>query len=234
MKKLISLFVLIFFIFGLYFLYQKSLINKRIGDRTKASLIINNELKTLWDWLNVYINFNWKSLPIPENKIDVKINNVLVWYQWYIWSEIIKEIWFDENFLKDSFTNQYYTYFLTVDWKFFQLMWHTLWNIILDNDYSIFDYLIAVFTFNDSNNKFDILVYWNKLWIITDKNNLPIQDTLGEKYFDYGNFLDEYKVYFKGDEFINWKIDNIDLLKESLEKWWRWFSVVDWKLIHNK
>ena len=270
MKKIISLLVLISFIFWGYFLYQKNVVYKEL---TTIINIINSSSKNAEESANncrKIMNFDIlllhksdidiskieeyrymcqvnmeaynygrlkaisenlsltqinKEIDIPINKINININNALVWYQWYIWDEILKDIFLDNY--KDIITQESFIYYLTSDKKYFQLMWYKWKDKDINMDYSFLNYIYSIFTFDIRSElkmiNLDVIILWKKILIITDKNNLPIQNILKEESFDYKNLLEGYRVYFKDDEFLSWKIENIDLFKQSLEEWWKWF-----------
>ena len=123
-------------------------------------------MKAISDWLELYrTKF---SLPLPEDNVDIKANGTVIAYQWYAWANVLESIEFSNGW-KDPKNDIYYSYYLTKDKKYFQLMWfleeedNLQTNIF--NQIGAVDYSILIPT-----------VYWNKLGILTDELNTPVQE----------------------------------------------------------
>ncbi len=115
------------------------------------------------------------SLPVPENSVQVLANWILVWYQWYAWEDTLSSIEFKE-WWKDPKDKNYYSYYLTKDKKYFQLM--TFLEDQGSNDISLFPSTYA----SENYSKRYPRVTWNNLWILTDINNSPIQEVALVKF----------------------------------------------------
>lgn len=114
-------------------------------------------------------------LMVPDKRIDIYSSWILLWFQWYLSNEIIKKIWFKWNW-KDPLDQVFYTYYLTKDFRNPWVMGYlennpnkSSFNIL--KNYSMISKVNAL----DYKERYPI-IFWKKLWIIIDDNNLPIQE----------------------------------------------------------
>jgi len=77
------------------------------------------QLKSMSDALELYRTK--KSLPIPDDKVDIKTNSKTIAYQGYIWKNVLETIEYTESWL-DPKDKTYFSYYLTKNKKYFQLM----------------------------------------------------------------------------------------------------------------
>jgi prepilin-type N-terminal cleavage/methylation domain-containing protein len=126
-----------------------------------------SQLVAMKEWLDSR-NLS-SSLPMPDDYVEVKVNWKTIWYQWFIWKDVLTTIWYNKDG-KDPKTGKYYSYYITKDKNYFQLMTHledewtissiSLWNKAIAYDYStMYNWVV-----------------WTKLWILTDEFNTPIQE----------------------------------------------------------
>ena len=188
-----------------------------------------SNMKALSDWLELYgTKF---TLPLPENKVEVKANWAVIAYQWYAWADIIESIEFSNKW-KDPKDDIYYSYYLTKDKKSFQLMWFLedeenleAWTgsslVVASSQEWIVDY----------SSRFP-KVYWSKLWILTDNSNIPIQEitsiALAKKIeLDTTNSWTVYSVHIKDGRTytLTWSILNHKLY--TLSKFWTYWPPKD-------
>jgi len=78
-----------------------------------------SQLTKLSDALQVYSAS--KTLPLPDNSIDITASWALIAYQWEVWVDVLETIDYT-NGGKDPKDDTYYTYYLTKDRKSLQLM----------------------------------------------------------------------------------------------------------------
>jgi len=105
------------------------------------------------------------TLPLPEDYVSVKVNWETIAYQWQIWESILEKINF-ENWWLDPKSKDYFSYYLTKNKKEFQILafleeeqkTSSIINNTLATDYSVFFPYVS----------------WQKLWILLDTNNTPI------------------------------------------------------------
>ena len=132
-----------------------------------------SNMKAISDWLELYrTKF---TLPLPEDSVDIKANGSVISYQWYAWANVLESIEFSNGW-KDPKDDIYYSYYLTRDKKYFQLMWflEDEENLEASSESSLIvtssqEWII------DYSSRFP-KVYWSKLWILTDNSNIPVQE----------------------------------------------------------
>ena len=82
-----------------------------------------SQLKSISDWLELY--WTKHDLPIPEDKVDIKVwtwtNEKTIAYQWYAWKNILETIEYSSEWV-DPKDWTYFSYYLTKDKKYYQLM----------------------------------------------------------------------------------------------------------------
>jgi prepilin-type N-terminal cleavage/methylation domain-containing protein len=128
------------------------------------------QLVSIHDGLELYRTRN--DLPLPDDNVEVQANGKTIAYQWYVWSNTLETIDFTKGW-KDPRDGAYFSYYLTANRKYFQLMGFleedtnttTKLNSV-PKSYAV-DYSSRIPT-----------VYWKKLWILTDSNNRPIQEVI--------------------------------------------------------
>ena len=212
-----------------------SLYLKWVRDTNRIS-----QIKSISDWLDLFKLKN--NLPLPDEYVEVKVNWMIVAYQWYLWKKIIDTINYSSKWV-DPKTWSYFSYYLTKDRINFQLMSY------LEDKKNLQANLIDINQTNaeDYSKKYPT-VYWKKLWILTDENNTPIQEVSEIKanwYIDLWT-TNSWTVYIAHIEdweelSFSWKIlkDKIEsLAKESI--YWapkdcaEWFIWVPWDAWFNQ
>ena len=200
-----------------------------------------SQLKAIGDALYMYSTN--KSLPIPDDKIDIKSWDDIIAYQWYVWADVIETISYSSEW-KDPKDYTYFSYYLTKDRKYFQLMAFLeeennkilayyskinntktlVWKWILKKTQAEINY----------ENRYPY-TQWRKLWIITTDKNIPIQETwITEIKIDDVWTQGNYKSYLKTDEVIKWSWSILSNLADIAKVWWRWYSVDDnWELVYK-
>ncbi len=140
------------------------------------------QMTSLSDWLNLYSTAN--NLPIPEENVEVTIGTNLIGYQGYAGANILETI----NFTKwglDPKDNTYFSYYLTRDRRFFQLMWFLEESADLTTSKNQKSSPLSRGTEGDIfvNKTYAVnlqdripTVSWKKLGILTDDKNTPIQE----------------------------------------------------------
>jgi len=175
-----------------------------------------SQLKSISNWLELYRTK--KDLPSPENSVSIQVNWTTIANQWVVWKSILEQIEYTSEWI-DPKDKTYFSYYLTEDKKNYELMafleeeskdtklvaqtshispltsllWDDIW-IIQANATTI-----------DYKKRFPV-VYWKKLWILTDINNTPVQEIESIKTvwkLDItSSMTTEYKAIF--DNSINW------------------------------
>jgi len=193
-----------------------------------------SQLEAISNGLDLYkIKYN---LPLPDDYVQVKANSEIIAYQWYVWKSVLQQIEYSKEWL-DPKINTYFTYYISKDRKKHQLI------AFLEES----DSFETSFLINNKTNAVDYssnypYVYWDKLWILTDENNTPIQeiaDIITNTEIDlwwtnswtlYISYIDNAKKYS-----FSWSILEEKLY--TLSVWWiysapnncpEWFIAVPW------
>lgn len=199
------------------------------------------DIKIIYEWLNLYKVKTEKTL-LPENYIEVTDGSWVLTYQWHAWEEILKNIkisnWYDPE------TSKHYVYTTDFKRKKIQLLWY------LENK----DYLLSeMWVIKKAQAENEILekkypyIYWDKIWIILDKNNIPIQDSYSWKSIDINSnedVLDWIVTYFWDNVYEWWQssqtwevlinqiksvIDNTIPCNPTSYSWYTISSMLDWE-----
>ncbi len=192
-----------------------------------------SQLKAIWDSLHLYETK--KSLPLPDEKrLEIKDWATTIAIQWYVWKSVIETIWYTSEG-KDPKDNTYFSYYLTKDRKYFQLL-----SFLEDQPETIskLNNLNKLNKLNnlkttqaiDYENRYPY-VYWKKLWILTTDSNEPIQE-IHSGSLDISNVWNTkiYKSYLKTNELLIWNWTIFKDLWKLVKWWWRWYSA-SWNTI---
>ncbi len=116
-----------------------------------------SQLTKLSDSLQVYSAS--KTLPLPDDNIQITASWELVWYQGFIWVDVLETIDYTNGW-KDPKDDAYYTYYLTKDRNSLQLMamMEESWSIAMDLTQQV-----NAANYEDRFPK----VYGRKLWVLT-------------------------------------------------------------------
>jgi type II secretory pathway pseudopilin PulG len=148
-------------------------------------------------------------LPIPESKVAIYSSWVLIWYQWYANENILNMIGYQEWWI-DPLDEEYFTYFLNTKQR-------KLWILAqLENNIN----------WEDSDLDRIPVSYWDKVWIILDSENNPIQENsqLKVSWLDVGTTTNTYNVYFSDKYNISWTWDLLQVLYWTATTWIIWDS----------
>ncbi|MDD3794039.1 MAG: prepilin-type N-terminal cleavage/methylation domain-containing protein [Candidatus Gracilibacteria bacterium] len=154
-----------------------------------------SQLTNLKDALNVYSIKN--ILPLPEDSVEVKNGTEIIAYQGYLGKSIIDNIGYSTQGI-DPKDKQYYSYYLTSDKKYFQLLG------FLEESESLGAFNL-VNKVHANINRYPYTA-GSRLGIMTDTNNTPIQEleaikTVGEiDILNVGSTL--FKSFLSGKEYI--------------------------------
>lgn len=159
-----------------------------------------SQMAAIHDWLEVYRNKN--DLPLPENSVEVRAWATVIAYQWYMGKNNLDIIAYNKWWI-DPKDGTYFSYYVTKDRKFFQLMWfledkankQTVRGPI--NQVGATDYSIRYPT-----------VYGKKLGILTEvTTNNPIQEVAAIKtatYLDIAWTTSSYNAYYSDISVVSW------------------------------
>jgi len=181
-------------------------------------------LTAIWEWLNKYIVY-W-SLPRPDKYVDIYSWTKLLWKQWYISENILEQIWYEWD-ARDPLDKTNYSYYLLETKKHFQLMW------FLESEENLevtFDFINkSVADSIDYSNRYPFF-YGNKLWILTDSNNNPVQSIESIKTawkIDVDNTSELLVAHLKNNMSSTWTWSVINKISEAADVKGKLCKVVD-------
>lgn len=139
-------------------------------------------------------------LPLPENAISIVAWNNKVWIQWYANQAVLDTIKFTDWGM-DPKTKKYFTYFMSDDRKYAQMLW------FFEENNAWKDLTLSQETFADElygySNLFP-LVYGAKLGVlIQDETNIPIQEVF-DISVDLLTSTENYISYFDNKDVVIW------------------------------
>ncbi len=159
-----------------------------------------SQMAAMHDWLEVYRTKS--DLPLPENSVEVRAGSTIIAYQWYMWKNNLEIIAYNKWWI-DPKDGTYFSYYVTKDRKYFQLMWfledQANKQIVKSyvNQAGAADYSIRFPT-----------VYGKKLGILTEvTTNNPIQEVSSIKtdtYLDIVWTTSQYNAYYSDINVVSW------------------------------
>lgn len=150
-------------------------------------------------WFDVYKQ--QAKLPNPDDSIEIKINGILVWYQWYAWKSVLSNINFLEGW-RDLKDKQYFSYYLTKDKSKYQLL-----TFLEERQNSDVWFISKAYALEINYSQRIPKVIGHGLWMYVDFENTPVQeiDSLKSAWFlDIWVTNDMYKSYISDSIIIEW------------------------------
>jgi hypothetical protein len=139
----------------------------------------------------------------------VQANSVTIAYQGYAGSNTLETIDFTK-WGKDPKDGQYFSYYLTADRKYFQLMAFLEEEANITTQLNISDSVQAV----DYSNRIPT-VYGKRLWILTNIDNVPIQEVITTELDILVDDVTTYVAHLNDDEKILWSEGGLTLLRKA-------------------
>jgi len=181
-------------------------------------------------------------LPYPDDRISVIAGATKLWYQWYLWANVLSLLEFSKWGI-DPKEKTYFSYYLSENRKKFQIMAFlekkenlTVFDNILPNTYAAINYSRKIVT-----------VVWNKIGILTDINNVPIQENIaliasgqidlawtnsGTIYLSHLSNFDIIRDY--GSRLQYSLLTKISTIYEAPKSCWIWYIPVPWNSEFNQ
>ncbi len=152
-----------------------------------------SQLTKLSDSLQVYSAS--KTLPLPDNKIDITASWTVIAYQWELWVDVLETIDYTNGW-KDPKDDSYYLYSLSKDRREFQVL-----AFLEENNVSFQNTIYAV----NYEDRYPIN-YGKKIWIILrNLDNLPVNEiSTGISEYDILSDSDLIDVYFNDAIVVSW------------------------------
>ena len=115
-----------------------------------------------------------KTLPLPDDYVSVTAEGKTIWYQGYVWENILKLISYVGGG-KDPWDDTFFTYYLTQDKRSFQILTFLEESGGLETHIPNFLWVSQTHAW-DYSNRYP-KVYGKKLWVLTEAiTNIPIQE----------------------------------------------------------
>jgi prepilin-type N-terminal cleavage/methylation domain-containing protein len=150
------------------------------------------QLTSISDWLNLYSTKN--DLPIPDNNVEVSVSWALIAYQGTAGANTLDTIDFSK-WGKDPKDDTHFSYYLTKNRKYFQLM------AFLEESENLTSWIINSTHAIDYTDRIPT-VSGKKLGILTNDAKVPIEQ-LGSNV-DVGTTTEDYKAYLTSEDVIEW------------------------------
>lgn len=153
------------------------------------------QIVAMHDGIELYGTTN--DLPFPDNSVEVRANSELIGYQWFAASNTLETIDFTK-WGTDPKDNSYFSYYITQDKKFFQLM------TFLEEQENLLWMKSIEWANADYEDRYPA-VYGRKLGILTDEKNVPVQeipDVTSEWFIDIGTSTGTYIAHITDSEKI--------------------------------
>ncbi len=185
-------------------------LSKWLGRNRDAarSADINNIMSALETY-----KYEHQSYPFPDDYTLITYSGNTIGYQWYIGSTVINKLNL-KNDPKDPYDNKYYTYSTNENKTKYQL-----WVLLEKADNISYNNTIQAED-NDYNERF-ISVKWDKVGMIFDNSNTPLQEIYTGGNVELQSLTGDYKLYFSNKEYIIWDgediFSNLDIYRSDLD-----------------
>lgn len=157
-------------------------------------------IKTIEKWLQLTFTTT-STYPIPDTKVDILASWSIIWYQGYVWDNVLNIIKSSKTL--DPLDSKYYTYSTNKKLTKYQLM-------TLAETQNVITYLPQTYALTRY-----VKIFWDKIWIITDTNNTPIQETW--TWVDVNTTTWTYKAYISnGTTEVTWTWNSLNVLNISM------------------
>ena len=181
-----------------------------------------SQLKSISDWLELYRTKH--DLPLPDSKLDITSSWSLIWYQWYIWKNVLEIIEYSSEWV-DPKDGTYFSYYLTKDRRYYQLM------AFLEEEPKKISFKNTKIFAVDYSDRYPYTI-GKKLWILTDENNNPIQEVKSGSLDISDVWTLKLKSYLNKDEYVTWTWTSFYKLIKVDKVWWKFWRVVNNEFVY--
>jgi prepilin-type N-terminal cleavage/methylation domain-containing protein len=140
------------------------------------------------------------SLPMPDDYIEIKIWNKLIWYQWYLWKNVLKKINYFWDWI-DPKDDSYLIYSMTKNKKSFALV------TFLESDLQSNNLITSNMVSANNDERFPY-IEWKKIGIILNESSLSIHEIpkiYDKWYIDLNDsWHDSYNLFLSNEEQYSW------------------------------
>lgn len=155
-------------------------------------------------------------LPEPANYVSIEQSGNLIAQQWEISKEILHLIEYQKGWV-DPKDQDFFTYTRSANKKYFQVMW------LLENPENI-PWEINQLNIQIKAQRFPYS-QWNKLGILTDKQNIPLEKNLAGKNIQINNQQEPLLAYLENNHFTYGTGAILAWLEKTNKQWWKYCSV---------
>lgn len=157
-----------------------------------------NRISQVAEIYDGFISLKMRStLPLPTDYIEIKKGDKLIWFQGHIWEKLLHSMEYTSNGI-DPETDEYYTYALTKNKKSIAIM------TLLEEDPVVKNYVTYTNTFAEDNEYKYPYIEWEKVGVILDNENTPVDRIQANKATGVFDLLttstNHYKMYLANDE----------------------------------
>lgn len=142
----------------------------------------------------------WK-YPRPDNSITITASGQTIWYQWSAEESVFIELWYSWDWV-DPLDQTPYTYYTLENGSSMQILG------LMESAGSIAWNSIIPYSFSDFSLRAP-KVFWNKLWIITDVNNVPANTLSGATDIDIVQTTETYIAHVDDNTKYTWVGDDL-------------------------
>ena len=172
----------------------------------------------IWKAMEVYSISN--DLLLPENYVEIRDWSTIIAYQGDLSKNVLWRIWYLEEWLdpKDDIA---YTYYVSKNLQNYQLM-----SLLEEpGELWINSNLLTNKSFASTYSERYSFLFWKKLWVFTDINNIALQNidaikSMPTPFIDISALTDTYKVHIGTNSFIEWTGNDLQILKDNLDLGW--------------
>ncbi|QFR39777.1 hypothetical protein A9Q91_03205 [Candidatus Gracilibacteria bacterium 28_42_T64] len=152
-----------------------------------------SQLAGIHDGLELYKTS--RSLPLPDDYVKVQANGVVIGYQGYAGETVLEAIEYTQDG-KDPKDKVYYSYYVSINKKHFQLL------TLLEKNKALTASVNTTFAATDYTDRYPY-TYGKKLGILVDSDNTPIQEVStiqSAGNLDITSTTDTYTAYIDNTE----------------------------------
>lgn len=168
------------------------------------------QLNSISDWAALKIA-DWKLLK-PESPLEIYYGSWLFSYQWIFWDNLLEEIEYSMTWL-DPLDKDYFTYVLSSNSKYFQIM------SFMENENALRNIWYAGEVIISDDERIPYVVWSKEIGIFLDDQVIPINEYENSPFVIQDTDTQNYNVILKNDKIVSsaWKdlFDNINLIVDN-------------------
>ncbi len=151
-----------------------------------------SQLSSLYDGLE--ISRTSYSVPMPDDALEIRDGNTLLWYQWVAGKSVLNSLGFTKWWV-DPKDDSFYIYYLSNTKREFQLMG------FLEEEENVPIVSLPQAYAKDYSSLFPV-VFWRILWILLDESTQTPMHEIESGDLDLDGDNDTYTAYFENDDIV--------------------------------